>query len=444
MTKIELLNYLLEASINMAIFYLAYSMLLQRDTFFNQNRYYLLITSFASMIIPVMDFSQYPEIALPATYQEPLQIIPQSIQQVHRQFEEHLTLTDYLFYLYVSGVSIFLLLFVYKIIRLARFIKSKKKTRYKNHIVLSTEGHLPTFSFFTYLFWDNSQHFQAAEAEQVLQHELTHIKEKHSWDIVYIHLLQIMFWFNPFCYMYKNALQTQHEFLADRSVTQHFPKEPYKSLLAKTFLEKIRMPFSHSFNQGSIKNRIAMMNKKSSTKTGMLKLIIVLPLAAMLLFAFTSEAPKQTILPDSMAMPSDTIPKPSIVPFAVSNTYNGGYKQIDLQEGISVSQLPEAIQIRAIAEPSFAEKYPKEAQFRVSEFKINLIRGRRVYYTKSNKSDSPPISFDIKLDEVKNLIEAGDRLLIEVIEVLHMNSKGQISTIKMVPEKYMLNIAINE
>lgn len=444
MIKIELLDYLLKVSAGTAAFYLLYSLLLQRDTFFNRNRFYLLGASFASLVIPLINFSQYPEAVIPQTYQEPLRLIPQSVGQVQQQFEGHILLTDYLFYLYFAGVLFFAGLFVHKLTRLIRLIRAGKQEKHTGYIVIATEGSLPIFSFFNYLFWDTTQTLSPEEEEQILQHELTHIQEKHTWDSMYLQLLQILLWFNPVIYLYKKALQAQHEFIADRNVTRKFSKELYSYLLARNFLSKFLFPLSHSFNQNFIKNRISMMNNKSSGKEGLLKLTLVLPLVAILLFAFTPEVSRQTMRPDAIIMLSDTIPEPALVPFAVSKSYSGGYKQINLQEGIKVSQLPEAIHVRSEAEPGFAEKFPKEANYRVFEFKINLIRGKRVYYTKNNKGEASTDRTTISLNEVRSSIEAGDRILIEVVEVQRMSSKGQISTVNMAPGQNMLNIAITQ
>ena len=64
-----------------------------------------------------------------------------------------------------------------------------------------------------------------------MKHELFHIQQKHSWDIIYLELLTIICWLNPFFYFIKKEIKVIHEFLADQYASDQQNKGEYAELL---------------------------------------------------------------------------------------------------------------------------------------------------------------------------------------------------------------------
>ena len=150
---------------------------------------------------------------------------------------------------------------IWKIFRLARPLQQEKQL---DHILIYTNGKLPTFSFLNMLFWDNSLALDAISQKSVLTHELIHIRQKHSWDLLVVEALKVVFWFNPFLYLYHRALKEQHEYLADASATVDISKQDYQHALVSVLFKNLNPGFVHSFNQSQIKKRIQKMNQLKS------------------------------------------------------------------------------------------------------------------------------------------------------------------------------------
>src|SRR5690606_35090287 len=63
------------------------------------------------------------------------------------------------------------------------FRKGWYQTVYKlrdNYFLVPTFGLAPVFSFFDKLFWDDTQQLNPEEREQIIQHEIEHIRQGHS------------------------------------------------------------------------------------------------------------------------------------------------------------------------------------------------------------------------------------------------------------------------
>ena len=151
------------------------------------------------------------------------------------------------------------------------------------HIVLLFQNSLP-FTFFNYLFV-SAESYHAGDIEQeIWEHELAHIREKHSWDIMLVEVMKVVLWFNPFIYFYKKAIQLNHEFLADRAVTASFTNIPkYQTLLInKTAVENGVSQLSSPFNYTITKKRLKMMYKKTSSGKGTMVQVSLLPLVFLL------------------------------------------------------------------------------------------------------------------------------------------------------------------
>ena len=121
---------------------------------------------------------------------------------------------------------------------------------WKGCYLIHTQGKLPTFSFFRYLFWDNSITFTEREKSQILDHELVHIRQKHSFDIIYFEILGILFWFNPLIRFYKKSILDIHEFIADRLVVKHANDvSGYGQLIVRQLFKRMDLVIGSYFNK---------------------------------------------------------------------------------------------------------------------------------------------------------------------------------------------------
>jgi hypothetical protein len=128
-----------------------------------------------------------------------------------------------------------------------------------------------------------------AASEMVIRHELVHIRQKHSWDIIYLELMKIINWFNPMAYLLQHSMKELHEFIADDSVagSKHEADIYIDFLLANAYGAYEHKLTNNLFNQSLLKKRIMMLHQKRSGNTARLKYLLVLPLAGCLLCAST-------------------------------------------------------------------------------------------------------------------------------------------------------------
>lgn len=279
------LYYLLEANLYLAAFYLLYKLLLQHTTFYNANRYFLVLSIMMAFTIPFMQlgFLKPPlEIATAVQMEEvPLQ----SIEVVVADQSTAWSLNDYLLCGYLAlaiGLAAKFLFSISKIIRL--YFKHQKRELGKYTLVELPAEHA-AFSFFNVLFI----HPSMAKNNAVLTHEMIHIKQKHSLDIILLELLKIVCWFNPIVYLMKRDLTLLHEYIADESTTA---KDISKHEYAMFLIENSMASYSPSlvnqfFNQSILKSRINMLNKEKTAKWARLKYLLAVPLGVGLLCAST-------------------------------------------------------------------------------------------------------------------------------------------------------------
>ncbi|WP_460543580.1 TonB family protein [Echinicola sediminis] len=193
---------------------------------------------------------------------------------------------DYLFIAYLLVALLLTGRLLWQFLQL-RFLKEKGwyQTVYRlkgNYFLIPTFGLAPVFSFFDKLFWDDTQNLTPNEREQIIKHEVEHIKQGHSWDMLYYQALSILFWFNPGIHLMRSALIDTHEFSADDNViSQTLNRENYSQLIVKIAFKGMDLPIGNHFIRSSTLKRIMMMKK--TKKINWFKLLLVPPLSVMLL-----------------------------------------------------------------------------------------------------------------------------------------------------------------
>jgi TonB family protein len=141
------------------------------------------------------------------------------------------------------------------------------------------------FSFFKQIFVGND--IPKEKETQILAHELVHVKQWHSLDLLFFELMRVVFWFNPFVYLYQSRIAELHEFIADAVVAKTYRKEQYQALLSETFQTKNFSFINQFFKESLIKKRIVMLTKEKSKQFKLLKYLGILPLL-LTMVAYTS------------------------------------------------------------------------------------------------------------------------------------------------------------
>ena len=415
--KAQLLSYLLESGICFGILYFFYVSALQGSTFFNANRAYLLVAATLSWLIPLLTFA--PDV--PPIYGNPVMAgLPRTITVMETQVaaeQYRISPSDVVLWLYLAGVLFFGLRFAVRFSKLWWRVFVTDKKPFAGHWRMETHGRLPTFSFFNFLFWDGSQTLSQAEEGQILRHELVHIQEKHSWDVLYAELLKVVFWINPAMHLLKKDLQTLHEYRADAVVSREFGNPAYTSILIASFFRQLECDFSHFFNQSSIRQRTAMLQKPASAPLRLSAFAFALPLVGVLLFAFTLQQPAPTLEKKSdFSWRMDTSKKEVTIEFAMIR--DNRLLEFSVKKGLSVNDLPDLIQAKAIpVNPGGKSTY------KVTDWVIYLVDGPRPLTELRADSETATMqSFNAQ-------VKPGMRLVFELIKVVKLAPSGQLITV---------------
>lgn len=254
-------DFLITSTVCQIALFAVYSLLLENAKMHVFNRAFLLFALVFSLVIPF--------VTIEIETAEIVQNAPQIIQllPISTEFKPAVETVDYwpIFWTlaYSIGFGIFAFRFVSNLMEIWRKIASNQIVeRAKVKFVLLESETLP-YTFHNYIFV-NSEDFRRGIESQLYTHEITHVAQKHSLDILFVEILKTVFWFNPMVVFYKKAIQLNHEFLADEAVVANHDSIPYQELL----LSKAHFPggfaLASSFNFSITKKRMIMMTKTTS------------------------------------------------------------------------------------------------------------------------------------------------------------------------------------
>jgi hypothetical protein len=287
------LYYLAEANLYLGVFYLAYCLFLTKETYYQLTRAYLLFACVASFILPVLQIGALKpvETAVATTVAYTLPEYTAAQEYIPTKttaplvVEHHLTVDDYLVYIYFIGAAIVFLMLMIKLFVLFKLITKAKRIAQDKHKLVYLPQTNVAFSFFNYLFIGA----EAQGANTIIRHELVHIRQKHSVDIVFVELLKVVNWFNPFIYLLQNSLKTVHEYIADEQTAAYETDTlTYSSFLVNNAYGAGGSSITHSFfNYNLLKKRIVMLNQKRSGNLARLKYLVAAPVCAGLLCVST-------------------------------------------------------------------------------------------------------------------------------------------------------------
>jgi hypothetical protein len=283
----QILLYLEKLSVSLAVVFLFYQVVLRKLTFYTWNRYYLLIYSALSFIIPFIDISPFVNSAghpgakvlqwVPLLSNENAKIVESSSAPVNGWFLLMLAIG--------TGV---LVMAARLLLQYLSFLKMKKKAiplkGYPGN-VLTVDGKVMPFSFGNYIFVNPLLHSEN-ELQEIILHEFIHVKEKHSMDIIWMECVLMLNWFNPFAWLLRSAVRQNLEFIADsRVISYGVNRKDYQYLLLKV-VGNNQFSIASQFSFSSLKKRIAMMNKMKTARLHLVRFLFVLPILAVLLLSF--------------------------------------------------------------------------------------------------------------------------------------------------------------
>jgi TonB family protein len=255
------LNYLLEASIGLCLFLLVYQLFLRKETSFRLNRIFLLVAIIASVTFPLLKLNTVnsPVPSLNFSVEPASTELVYSEDSIAEESYSTFTTWEILAGLYLTGLIIFLIVFTIRLTGMLKALKRAAAYTLNNHRIVELKSQDSPFSFFNYIFIGSTPPLTEKEKQQIIAHESIHARLYHSFDILLLNILGIVFWFNPVIRIYKKIFVQLHEFEADaRAVSTHDVDE-YCSLLAKVALHSADYKIANHFSNSLTLKRIEMM-----------------------------------------------------------------------------------------------------------------------------------------------------------------------------------------
>ena len=293
-----MLHYILQVVAFQLGFLIIYDVFLRKETFFNWNRAYLLVTAVLSVLIPFIKIDllktiipeefaiRLPEVIIGSmTETSPINSDMANLTGITVE-PEPISLWNIILF---SGMCIASLILVFKIYKLILLASRHPKQWTNNLLIIELMNSNAAFSFFHYVFL--GEKINTKDRPSILEHEMVHVNQKHTFDLLFFEVLRIVFWFNPLVYMYQNRISTLHEYIADaKAVKQQTKAEYYNNLLAQVFETQQFSFVNPFFKQSLIKKRIIMLSKTKSKQVNTLKYALLFPMVFSMLIYTSSYA----------------------------------------------------------------------------------------------------------------------------------------------------------
>lgn len=277
---------------------LCYMLFLRKEKYHQLNRFYLLFSLVFSSLLPFIKFSVPVQPLIPNT-QSFLTTVTEA------------PAIPFGMVLYVAGAALFFILFLLRLFKVLKQIIGKRYIELNGLKVMDNPEQKVPFSFFHYVVVDSTT-FELGELDLVLRHEAAHAKQWHTLDILFVEILGVICWFNPFVWAYKSALKSQHEYAADAAVIHsNVPRNDYFDLILKQIRHQNRLAPVHSFSATAVKSRIRIMMATVHGRHRWMRYLSVIPVSALLVVG-------NSLLASSKNVPS--FMENVVVPAAVSQS----------------------------------------------------------------------------------------------------------------------------
>jgi len=300
-----MIAYLLKSAMCLTLPLAVYYLLLEHMKMHKFNRFYLLLSLAIGLSLPLITIEvpaktfDYTPMLSKAIVQEqiPASVEPTvkesaAIKQTPPPYN-----SEALFILFYGLITVgFASRFAWNILRIRSQINKNAGLKINGASLVLLTGDVLPHSFMGHIFLNEHDYRDDGIDGQLLEHELAHVRQMHSLDILFIEMLKILFWFNPVFIFYKNAIQLNHEFLADDAVVSTYEVSEYQYLLLERTMVTMVVPLTSNLNYSLTKKRLTMMIKTTSKLKTWTARLAVIPVLAAMLFLFSmrsvSEAPK--------------------------------------------------------------------------------------------------------------------------------------------------------
>lgn len=287
-----MIAYLLKSACCLAFLLAFYHLVLEREKMHQFNRFYLLGSVLFSFLAPLfIIYIQIPVsevIEIPLAANEPVILTVEEVAQNNNLNYWNIAL----------GISVIVSLllsirFGINLFKIFRKVRTNTKLKVERAILVLVEDTISPHTFWNYIFINKNEYNSHKIEDELFTHELTHATQKHTFDVLLIEVLKIVFWFNPLFYFLKRSIQLNHEFIADEKVINSYKNiSEYQYLLLNKAAWNNDYYLASNLNYSLTKKRLVMMTTKTSKVNNWLKKIAVIPLLMGSLYVFAERVEK--------------------------------------------------------------------------------------------------------------------------------------------------------
>lgn len=273
-----MITYILEGLTIQVVFLLIYDLFLEKETFLQWNRVYLLTTFILSLLLPLVKIEAF-QTDIPENLMQYQQLLWRLDEVVLTASTSGNLFWEGIYWIYIAlgfgslAMTIWLLLKLNHIRKLKRNGVVSKESDFIMVVIPESEQ---AFSFFKNIFLGDS--IPEEKCKNIVVHEKVHVKQRHSWDLMLFEVMRILFWFNPIVYVFQNRISEVHEFIADAEASKTNKKEQYELLLSEVFQSQNFSLVNQFFKKSLIKKRIVMLTKEKSKTIYQFKYGLLLPI----------------------------------------------------------------------------------------------------------------------------------------------------------------------
>ena len=281
-----IVSYIVKSVIASGILIAYYFMALRNKKFHSYNRFYLLGAMVISMATPLMNFNWF---TINGTQTNTVTGLLTVLNPVAANATMHVTTVSII---YASALAVSGLLFTILAAKVCWIYRAKHRhtnIKMNGFNLIETNLKRAPFSFLDNLFWKQSIVLDEGSGEKIFRHELTHIRQKHTYDKLFTQVVVCIFWMNPFYWFMQRELNMIHEFIADAGCINEGDAEAFAKMLLQSHNEGRYLEPSHQFFHSPIKRRLIMITTLNKTQYSYARRVLALPVTGLVLamFSFT-------------------------------------------------------------------------------------------------------------------------------------------------------------
>ena len=274
--------YLIKSTVWLTGFALVYLLFLRNERFFLLNRIYLVSGILVSIVFPLFTW-HYTVMMANAPTVEVSELQMMGTADIPKPFPTQAILLC----IYLTGALYLLFRVTRQTLAVLKVIRKSEILPYRSAKLIRTTDYPASFSFFSFVFVNPST--CDTEINEIVNHELEHIRQQHWIDLLLFEILCTLQWFNPLSWLYGHFIRQNHEFLADERALQRTSNPGiYRAALLNQLFGGPVISLANSFNYSINKKRFNMMKQTINSPIRKFKLLLVLPLMAGVFFAFAT------------------------------------------------------------------------------------------------------------------------------------------------------------